>query len=101
MTKLRASMPLERAAQQASLSFKQDISKICDEILNQRDAVLLTAIGDCDDLQEGFRVAQQLGMIYPPWLMVRSLDVVPALQAFVAGLEASRPAPLCSASCAR
>lgn len=91
MTKLRASVPFERAAQQASRSFKQDISKVCDEILNRRDAALLQAIGDRDDLQEGFCMAQQLGMVYPPWLMLRSLDAMPALQAFVAGLEASRP----------
>ena len=90
MTKLRASMPFEQAAQQASLSFKQDISKVCDDVLDRRDTALLEAIGDRDDAQDGFRVAQQLGMIHPPWLELRGLDIVQALNTFVAGLEASR-----------
>lgn len=90
MTSLRASMPYEKAVQEASAKFREALQVICSQAIDRRDANLLQTIGMMDgNWKEGFRGAQQLGELHPAWLEYRNSDALGALTALADGFAAS------------
>ena len=94
MTSLRTSMPFERAAQEASARWKAELNEVFGEAMAARDARLLEAVagGNDKDWRLGFRRAQRLGLLHPPWLHFDGprAEFFTAAQQLASGLEATQ-----------
>ena len=92
MTKLRESMPLEKAGQMASGKFGEELMQIFGGAIGARDTRLVELFASSREAEwrDVFRHAQRLGLVHPPWLRVDSKPFFQAVQELAMGMESTQ-----------